>query len=576
MGEVSATRYANRGTPQGGVLSPLLWNLTVNTLLSQLQSTGCQVVAYADDLALTAVGKHPQILCDLVQGALGVVETWSKKSGLSVNPGKTVMVLFTKKIKTVQVQLPFLNGVTLALSEEVRYLGVVLDRKLTWRRNVEERGKKALTALYACKSAIRKKWGLKPHIVSWMYTAVVPPILFYGITVWWPSVDKLTIKSRLTKVQRVACMMITGALPSTPTKALETLLHFLPVDLYGKLQASCNAVRLNPLIKWSDTRFGYSRILENLPGNFRRLDYTVPPTGLKNHFQTRIPSRGELEEDSILISYSDSAAIYTDGSKLDLKVGSGIYSQELSLSLSFRLPDYCSVFQAEVTAIYEAARWLIDSPTNLHAVTIFSDSQAAIQALNCDKSSSKIVMECRRTLNELARSHFTRVVWVPGHREIPGNCVADELARKGTLLPAISTARNASIPPSFTVKSQIGVGFSLRPLNLHEDSIMLISYPGELFMRVLKLMILPLIISSLIAGSASLNARMNGKIALRTLVYFVTTSFLNALLGIALVLLIHPGDPNLHNTVDRSTDKRAVNLLDSLLDLGSTSYQAIG
>ncbi|XP_005186357.1 excitatory amino acid transporter isoform X1 [Musca domestica] len=116
------------------------------------------------------------------------------------------------------------------------------------------------------------------------------------------------------------------------------------------------------------------------------------------------------------------------------------------------------------------------------------------------------------------------------------------------------------------------LGFSLRPLQLHEDSIMLISYPGELFMRVLKLMILPLVISSLIAGSASLNARMNGKIALRTLVYFATTSLMNAALGIALVLLIHPGDPDLHNTIDRSTDKRAVNLLDSLLDLGRNVF----
>uniref|UniRef100_T1P7I5 Amino acid transporter n=1 Tax=Musca domestica TaxID=7370 RepID=T1P7I5_MUSDO len=91
-------------------------------------------------------------------------------------------------------------------------------------------------------------------------------------------------------------------------------------------------------------------------------------------------------------------------------------------------------------------------------------------------------------------------------------------------------------------------------------------------MRVLKLMILPLVISSLIAGSASLNARMNGKIALRTLVYFATTSLMNAALGIALVLLIHPGDPDLHNTIDRSTDKRAVNLLDSLLDLGRNVF----
>ncbi|CAD7079028.1 unnamed protein product [Hermetia illucens] len=116
------------------------------------------------------------------------------------------------------------------------------------------------------------------------------------------------------------------------------------------------------------------------------------------------------------------------------------------------------------------------------------------------------------------------------------------------------------------------LGVSLRPLNLGPDSIMLISYPGELFMRILKLMILPLVISSLIAGSASLNARMNGKIALRTLIYFAATSFFNALLGIFLVLLIHPGDPNLHNASDRSADNRVANLLDSLLDLGRNVF----
>ncbi|KAL7742416.1 hypothetical protein ACLKA6_019047 [Drosophila palustris] len=116
------------------------------------------------------------------------------------------------------------------------------------------------------------------------------------------------------------------------------------------------------------------------------------------------------------------------------------------------------------------------------------------------------------------------------------------------------------------------LGLSLRPLHLDGDSIMLISYPGELFMRVLKLMILPLVISSLIAGSASLNAKMNGKIALRTLIYFASTSLFNAALGIALVLLIHPGNPDLHNADDRATDRKAVKLLDSLLDLGRNIF----
>lgn len=87
-------------------------------------------------------------------------------------------------------------------------------------------------------------------------------------------------------------------------------------------------------------------------------------------------------------------------------------------------------------------------------------------------------------------------------------------------------------------------------------------------MRLLKLMILPLVIASLIAGSASLNARMNGKIALRTLSYFGTTSLFNAILGICLVMLIHPGDPGMHTNLEAVTNTKSLNLMDSLLDLG--------
>lgn len=87
-------------------------------------------------------------------------------------------------------------------------------------------------------------------------------------------------------------------------------------------------------------------------------------------------------------------------------------------------------------------------------------------------------------------------------------------------------------------------------------------------MRILKLLILPLIISSLISGSASLNARMNGRIAVRTLIYFVTTSLFNAFLGICLVLIIHPGNAEMHKNQNRVVDNDTPSLLDSLLDLG--------
>ncbi|XP_078036662.1 excitatory amino acid transporter 2 isoform X1 [Augochlora pura] len=116
------------------------------------------------------------------------------------------------------------------------------------------------------------------------------------------------------------------------------------------------------------------------------------------------------------------------------------------------------------------------------------------------------------------------------------------------------------------------LGFGLRPLGLGDDAVMLISYPGELFMRLLKLMILPLVIASLISGSASLNARMNGMIAVRTLVYFILTSLLNAVLGVILVLLIHPGNPGIRKSMETTHNGRAVNILDSLLDLGRNMF----
>ena len=56
------------------------------------------------------------------------------------------------------------------------------------------------------------------------------------------------------------------------------------------------------------------------------------------------------------------------------------------------------------------------------------------------------------------------------------------------------------------------LGLSLRQVEMGEESIRMVAYPGELFMRLLKLMILPLVIASLITGSASLNAKVRNNL----------------------------------------------------------------
>ncbi|XP_014259374.1 excitatory amino acid transporter 2 isoform X3 [Cimex lectularius] len=122
---------------------------------------------------------------------------------------------------------------------------------------------------------------------------------------------------------------------------------------------------------------------------------------------------------------------------------------------------------------------------------------------------------------------------------------------------------------AFGVIVGAALGFTLRTLNPSDEMIMLISYPGELFMRILKLMILPFVISCLIMGTATLNIKKNGKIAVRTLLYFILTSLLNVLLAVMLTTLIHPGDPHLkqNSTIDQ-TKLNAIKPLDSFLDMG--------
>lgn len=113
------------------------------------------------------------------------------------------------------------------------------------------------------------------------------------------------------------------------------------------------------------------------------------------------------------------------------------------------------------------------------------------------------------------------------------------------------------------------MGLLLRSFNLSNESILLIAYPGEIFMRLLKLMILPLIIASLITGAASLNAKMNGMIALRTIMYFIATSLISACVGLILVVVIHPGSSEVKTLLGSgTTTEKKIDIIDNFLDLG--------
>ena len=84
-----------------------------------------------------------------------------------------------------------------------------------------------------------------------------------------------------------------------------------------------------------------------------------------------------------------------------------------------------------MTAIRES----IARDYNCRTITIFTDSQAALKALESVTVKSKLVLECLEWLSELAIQNSVQLVRVPRHEGILGNEKADELAKKGADTP---------------------------------------------------------------------------------------------------------------------------------------------
>ena len=113
------------------------------------------------------------------------------------------------------------------------------------------------------------------------------------------------------------------------------------------------------------------------------------------------------------------------------------------------------------------------------------------------------------------------------------------------------------------------------PLNSHVQSsryddeerreiVMLISFLGDIFIRLLKLLIVPLIITSIVMAVASLDTKTTGKIGRRTVIYYLATTLIAVIIGIILVVSIRPGDTAVQHSKKAA---RHVNALDSILDL---------
>ncbi|KZS01830.1 Uncharacterized protein APZ42_001392, partial [Daphnia magna] len=94
----SLTKPVRLGCPQGGVLSPFLWNVLIDNLLRPHSSSPVKIIAYADDITIALRHKDPMLATRFLQEACDRTALWLESLKISLNALKSVFVLFAPRL----------------------------------------------------------------------------------------------------------------------------------------------------------------------------------------------------------------------------------------------------------------------------------------------------------------------------------------------------------------------------------------------------------------------------------------------------------------------------------------------
>ncbi|CAA9999325.1 unnamed protein product [Nesidiocoris tenuis] len=203
-GVTSRPRKIVSGVPQGSVLGPLLYLLYTSDMPSSQELISAQ---FADDAAFLSVS-HRGHQSEIVLNSFGErLHKWSSDWKIKLNPQKSCQVIFTYLHNHIT---PSLNiGLsTVPLSSSVRYLGITLDKRLTFKDHISATVQKCRQRLKTLRHLLTNA-ALALPCRKLIYLQLIKPIWGYGSQIWGgASASQIR---RVQTFQNRALRLITGA-----------------------------------------------------------------------------------------------------------------------------------------------------------------------------------------------------------------------------------------------------------------------------------------------------------------------------------------------------------------------------
>lgn len=436
INSVELERNLTKGCPQGSCCGPGLWNIQYDSLLNLNYKTCTKVIAFADDVLVLVKGENTLEIENKANIEMHKISTWASKHKIVFNRNKTkVMLISRKKPRTPQNLNIYLTNGKIEQTDTIRYLGILIDKRFRFHQHIEHITEKSTKLIHALSKSAKINWGLRSDVMSIIYKGAILPVLSYGIPVWIQALNANHNVRRLKRVQRLINIKITKAFRTTSHEALCVIAGSTPID-----------IELSAIAKYYNiVRRSYNK------------EETTHLDIAKNYREWPHPAENiELQEKDDDERYT--VQIYTDGSRTDTGVGSGIavyISKERVHQFQYRLDNRCSNNQAEQLAILKALEKLHnwDNLTEKSAA-VHTDSKITLDLLRNNPKHNSLIdgikMELRNLQQRNWKIHFT---WIKAHVGNEGNELADQLAKQAANNPKLEVIYN--LTPTSAIKREL-------------------------------------------------------------------------------------------------------------------------
>jgi ribonuclease HI len=401
-----------------------------------------------------------------LQICLNKLEAWANENGFKFSTSKTVCVHFCRQRGLHPDPELTLYGAPIPVVTQVKFLGIIFDNKLTFEPHIKQLKQKCQKALTLLRVISHMDWGGDRETLLRLYKSLILSKLDYGCFVYGSAAKSHLAK--LDPIQNEGLRLCLGAYKTSNAESLGVEANIPPLGLRREQLALQYTLKL----KANPTNPTY-KLVFNPPCavQFSQKQKTIAPFGIRIQESVRhieidleriatavLPKTPPWTYESFIVNwelakypksdttpsvykaefkriseylYNDCEFIYTDGSKQGQKVGCAAVSS-FGTSIKQKLPNYGSIFTAELSAIDLALEIIEDRAGVNKKFVICSDSQSSLQALQNNDYTNPILTNVRERINMLTSNFGITInfLWTRGHVQIKGNETADRLAKE--------------------------------------------------------------------------------------------------------------------------------------------------